>query len=77
VRAVRGRARARRGETVIATGSFDAIDPPPARSLTCCMRITQGDLTGWCVLDDGHAGKCAGVLSTPPPSDGFGPRSKR
>lgn len=49
----------------LALGSSDSLEPPPARSLTCCKRITQGDLTGWCLLDDGHNGKCAGVLSAP------------
>lgn len=78
MRAVRGRALAGRGDPVtLALGSSDSIEPPPARSLTCCARITRDGATGWCMLQDGHEGEHLGVLSTPPAPDGFGPRSKR
>jgi hypothetical protein len=48
-----------------ALGSSDSLDPPPARSLTCCARITRGGATGWCLLQDGHAGDHVGNMSIP------------
>lgn len=63
----------------VALGSSDAItldQLASARVPPCCARITRDGRTGWCVLEGGHDGDHAPVLSTPPAPVVYGPRSR-
>lgn len=66
------------GHEVSAAGAASEIVAPPVtereheRTDLCCKRVTRGTATGWCTLDDRHAGDCDGVVREPAPSAALG-----